>query len=72
MFTPFVLRWIAASVLCALLVTEHGRLALRAKKRWSWLVPLAPAVLAWQRGDRLTLLPSALALVAWLTLRVTG
>ncbi len=72
MFTPFVLRWIASSLLCALVVTEHLRLAFRLKNRWAWLVPFAPLALVVRRGERAAAAPSILAMIAWLALRATG
>lgn len=68
MFTPFVLRWIIASLLFALVATEHLRLASRAKTWWAWLVPMAPVALAFKRGERVAPIVSVLALIGWLVL----
>jgi hypothetical protein len=63
--TPFVLRWIVASLLFALLATEHLRLASRAKTWWAWLVPMAPVVMAFRRGERVMPSLSVIALLGW-------
>lgn len=68
MLTPFVLRWIVASLLFALLATEHLRLASRAKTWWAWLVPMAPVALAFKRGERVMPAVSVAALLGWVTL----
>jgi hypothetical protein len=70
--TVSILRWAASSVLLAVLVVEHVRLARRAAPRWPLCVPGAPAILAFRRGERWAPALSLILLSLWLALRATA
>jgi hypothetical protein len=70
--TASILRWAASSVLLALLVLEHLRLARRATPRWPLFVPGAPVLLAFRRGERWAPALSLVLLSLWLALRATA
>jgi hypothetical protein len=72
LITTSILRWLASSLLLALFVVEHVRLAWRARAWWSLLVPIAPVMLALQRGERVAPTLSMLVALAWIGLRLTA
>lgn len=67
-----IVRWLVSSFVLALFVLEHVRLARRAEKKWAWLIPLAPAVFAWRRGERFAPGVTVVAVCVWLALRVAA